>query len=53
MSIKLNEIANEKEPAVAFRVTSVPDFGSGTYTVNKHGEFFLKRNQIENFATLI
>ena len=40
MSIKLNEVANAKEPVVAFRGTGVKDSGSSsTQSVSKHGEF--------------
>ena len=36
MSVKLNEVANKKEPVVAFRGTSVKDSGSSS-TVNYSG----------------
>ena len=40
MSLKLNEIANKKEPVVAFRGTGVKDSGtSSEQSVSKYGEF--------------
>ena len=41
ISIKLNEIANKKEPVFAFRATSVKDLTGNTNTqaVSKHGKF--------------
>ena len=39
ISIKLNEVANTKEPVVAFRATSVKDSGSSnSQYVNTYGE---------------
>ena len=41
MSVKLNEVANTKEPVVAFRGTGVKDSGTSSeqYLDNRHGEF--------------
>ena len=40
LSAKLNEVANKKEPVIAFRGTGVKDSGtSSTQSVNKYGEF--------------
>ena len=48
MSVKLNEIANKKEPVVAFRGTGVKDSGSANeQSVNKRGEF--EQNSYSNF----
>ena len=40
ISVKLNEVANAKEPVVAFRGTGVKDSGShNTVSVHKDGKF--------------
>ena len=40
MSAKLDEVANKKEPVIAFRGGGVKDSGSSsTQSVKKHGEF--------------
>ena len=40
MSLKLNEVANAKEPVIAFRGTGVKDSGSSSKQyVEKYGEF--------------
>ena len=41
MSAKLNEVANTKEPVVAFRGTGVKDSGGSSeqYVGKRHGEF--------------
>ena len=40
MSVKLNEVANAKEPVIAFRGAGVKDSGSSSsQSYNGHGEF--------------
>ena len=40
LSAKLDEVANNKEPVIAFRGTGVKDSGSSwTQSVKKYGEF--------------
>ena len=42
LSAKLDEVANKKEPVIAFRGSGVKDSGgSSTESVKQHGEFLI------------
>ena len=49
ISAKLNEVANKKEPVIAFRGAGVKDSGaSSKQSVSKYGEFWIISYNMKN-----